>query len=92
MSDVVGWDAHAEAVARLRASYDAIPAGAAGAAGQADLEPVPRRGPATDAPGLDVSGLAGVIAVDVAATARHRRRAGHVHLRGPRRRHPARAA
>ena len=28
VSDVVGWDAHAEAVARLRASYDAIPPGA----------------------------------------------------------------
>ena len=28
MSDVVGWATHAEAVARLRASYDAIPPGA----------------------------------------------------------------
>ena len=64
MSDVVGWDAHVEAVARLRASYDAIPAG----------EPVRlakrtsnlfRARTATTAPGLDVSGLAGVVAVDV---------------------------
>ncbi len=64
MSDVVGWDAHVGAVARLRASYDAIPAG----------EPVRlakrtsnlfRARTASSAPGLDVSGLAGVIAVDV---------------------------
>ena len=47
-------------------------------------------GPGSDAPGLDVSGLAGVIAVDVAPGRHgHRRRAGHVHLRGPRRRHAA---
>ena len=41
----------------------------------------------TDAPGLDVSGLAGVIEVDPRRP--HGRRAGHVHLRGPRRRHAA---
>ena len=63
----MGWATHAAAVARLRASYDAIPAGRPGAAGQAHLEPLP--GPVARAtlPGLDVSGLAGVIAVDVAA-------------------------
>ncbi|NUR07363.1 MAG: FAD-binding oxidoreductase [Nocardioidaceae bacterium] len=63
---MVGRTGHAEAVARLRASYDAIPAG----------EPVRlakrtsnlfrvRSGQHT--PGLDVSGLGGVISVDVAA-------------------------
>ena len=57
------WTQHAQAVQRLRASYSAIPAG----------QPVrlakktsnlfrPRQ--ATGAPGLDVSGLDGVIAVD----------------------------
>ena len=57
------WTQHAQAVERLRASYSAIPAG----------QPVrlakktsnlfrPRQ--ATGAPGLDVSGLDGVIAVD----------------------------
>ena len=42
---------------------------------------------ATGAPGLDVSGLDGVIEVD--AEAPDRRRAGHVHLRAPRRRDAA---
>jgi len=66
-SDVTaGWTAHQRAVERLSASYAAIPAG----------EPVrlakrttnlfrPRA--ATSAPGLDVSGLDGVIEVDPAA-------------------------
>jgi FAD/FMN-containing dehydrogenase len=66
VSDVVGPDRHAQAVARLRASYDAIPAG----------EPVRlakrtsnlfRARTRVDSPGLDVSGLDGVISVDVAA-------------------------
>ncbi|VXB29310.1 FAD-binding oxidoreductase [Nocardioides sp. AX2bis] len=60
-----GWDAHRRGVARLRASYDAIPAG----------EPVRlakttsnlfRARSTTTAPGLDVSGLTGVIGVDPA--------------------------
>ncbi|HET8716621.1 MAG TPA: FAD-binding oxidoreductase [Nocardioidaceae bacterium] len=60
---VVGWAAHERAVRRLRASYDAIPPG----------QPIrlakrtsnlfrPRAG--TQVPGLDVSGLSGVIAID----------------------------
>ena len=68
------WTQHAQAVERLRASYSAIPAG----------QPVrlakktsnlfrPRQ--ATDAPGLDVSGLDGVIAVDARGAHGRRRRA-----------------
>jgi FAD/FMN-containing dehydrogenase len=63
---LTGQSAHEEAVARLRASYDAIP----------DGQPVrlakrtsnlfrPRT--ATHTPGLDVSGLGGVIAIDTRA-------------------------
>jgi FAD/FMN-containing dehydrogenase len=61
---VVGWTAHSEAVSRLRASYDAIPPG----------QPVRlakrtsnlfRARPSLSTPGLDVSGLTGVVAVDV---------------------------
>ena len=48
-----------------------------------------RPGRRVDAPGLDVSGLDGVISSTSTPTARHRRRAGHVHLRGPRRRDAA---
>jgi FAD/FMN-containing dehydrogenase len=66
VTDLVGWSAHAEAVARLRASYDAIPAGTPVrlAKKTSNLFRV-RAG--NDAPGLDVSGLDGVITVDVAA-------------------------
>ena len=64
MSDVVGWDAHVEAVARLRASYDAIPAGAPVRLAKRTSN-LFRARTATTAPGLDVSGLAGVVAVDV---------------------------
>src|SRR5688572_1783640 len=66
MAAVVGQHRHAEGVERLRASYDAIPAG----------EPV-RLAKSTSnlfrtrtqqrVPGLDVSGLGGVIEVDAAA-------------------------
>ena len=67
MTDLVGWAAHAYAVSRLRASYDAIPAGAPVrlAKKTSNLFRV-RAG--NDAPGLDVSGLDGVISVDVPAT------------------------
>ena len=63
------------------------PGRCAGAAGQEDLQPVPaacrdRRARASTSPGST-----GCIAVD--ADAPHRRRAGHVHLRGPRRRDAA---
>ena len=60
------WEQHRAAVERLRASYDAIPAG----------QPVRlakhtsnlfRLRSATGAPGLDVSGLTGVIEVDTAS-------------------------
>jgi FAD/FMN-containing dehydrogenase len=66
MNDVVGWEAHAAAVRCLRASYNAIPAG----------EPVRlakrtsnlfRARAAAERPGLDVSGLDGVVALDPAA-------------------------
>src|SRR3954453_22744620 len=63
---VVGWDAHARAVARLRASYDAIPAGAPGRLAERTRNLFRARS-GLAAPGLDVSGLGGVIAVDVAA-------------------------
>lgn len=62
----MGWDAHAAAVARLRASYDAIPVG----------QPIRlakhtsnlfRARSKVDTPGLDVSGLTGVVAVDTGA-------------------------
>ena len=63
MSGLVGWEAHAAAVRRLKESYDAIPPG----------EPVRlakrtsnlfRARSRTSAPGLDVSRLDGVIEVD----------------------------
>jgi FAD/FMN-containing dehydrogenase len=59
----VGWEAHAAAVRRLKESYDAIPAGSPVrlAKRTSNLFRV-RSGTAT--PGLDVSGLRGVIAVD----------------------------
>src|SRR3954451_7693162 len=63
--DVVGWHAHAQAVARLRASYDALPGGA-----RVRLAKRPsnlfRARSGLAAPGLDVSGLGGVVALDVA--------------------------
>ncbi len=64
MSDVVGRAAHADAVARLRASYDAIPAGAPVRLAKRTSNLFRARS-RVDAPGLDVSGLAGVIALDV---------------------------
>ena len=65
----MGWAAHAAAVRRLQASYDAIPAGAPVRLAKRTSNLFRARAGA-DAPGLDVSGLDGVIAVDVAATAR----------------------
>lgn len=60
------WERHEQAVARLRASYAAIPAGApVRLAKQTSNLFRPRA--ATTAPGLDVSGLTGVIEVDPAA-------------------------
>ena len=66
MSDVVGWASHADAVARLRASYDALPAGAPVRLAKRTSNLFRSRA-RVQTPGLDVSGLVGVIAVDVAA-------------------------
>ena len=60
-----GWSAHDVAVERLRASYTAIPAGASVRLAKKTSNLFRPRA-ATDAPGLDVSGLDGVIAIDVA--------------------------
>jgi FAD/FMN-containing dehydrogenase len=65
MKDVVGWAAHAEAVARLQASYDAIPAGAPVRLAKRTSNLFRARSD-PGGPGLDVSGLDGVVAVDVA--------------------------
>ncbi len=66
MSTLVGWDGHAEAVARARRSYAALPPGAPVrlAKRTSNLFRVRTR---TDTPGLDVSGLTGVIDLDLAA-------------------------
>ncbi|HEX6247787.1 MAG TPA: FAD-binding oxidoreductase [Nocardioidaceae bacterium] len=69
MSGVVGWEAHAVAVRRLRESYDAIPAGAPVRLAKRTSNLFRPRA-TLKAPGLDVSGLDGVVAVDsVARTA-----------------------
>ena len=60
----MGWATHSEAVARLRASYDAIPSGAPVRLAKRTSNLFRARS-RVDAPGLDVSGLAGVVAVDV---------------------------
>jgi FAD/FMN-containing dehydrogenase len=63
---VTGLSAHERAVERLRASYDAIPAGQTVRLAKKTSNLFrPRAG--TDAPGLDVSGLGGVISIDVQA-------------------------
>ena len=61
-----GWGAHEEAVARLRSSYTAIPAGAPVRLAKKTTNLFRPRA-ATTAPGLDVSGLDGVIAIDTDA-------------------------
>jgi FAD/FMN-containing dehydrogenase len=58
-----GWDRHAAAVERLRASYAAIPPGAPVRLAKRTSN-LFRPRTALDAPGLDVSGLTGVIAID----------------------------
>jgi len=63
---VTGIPAHEQAVARLRASYDAIPPGQTVRLAKKTSNLFrPRAG--TDAPGLDVSGLGGVVSIDVEA-------------------------
>jgi FAD/FMN-containing dehydrogenase len=65
----VGWERHAEALVRLRESYRAIPTGAPVRLAKPTSNLFRARS-RTGAAGLDVSGLAGVIAVDPdAATA-----------------------
>jgi FAD/FMN-containing dehydrogenase len=65
----IGWKRHQAAVEALRASYAVIPDGAPVRLAKKTSN-LFRPRDATDAPGLDVSGLAGVIAVDpVARTA-----------------------
>ncbi len=61
----MGWAAHGEAVRRLQSSYDAIPAGQPVRLAKRTSNLFRARS-AVKAPGLDVSGLAGVVAVDVA--------------------------
>ena len=61
-----GWSAHGEAVERLRTSYAAIPAGAPVRLAKKTSNLFRPRA-ATTAPGLDVSGLDGVISVDIDA-------------------------
>jgi FAD/FMN-containing dehydrogenase len=63
VSSPVGWDQHREAVARLQKSYDAIPADAPVRLAKKTSNLFRPRAK-TDAPGLDVSGLGGVIALD----------------------------
>ena len=63
---VTGLPAHEAAVARLRASYDAIPAGQSVRLAKKTSNLFRPRA-ATGAPGLDVSGLGGVISIDVEA-------------------------
>ncbi|MBZ5741036.1 FAD-binding oxidoreductase [Nocardioides mangrovi] len=61
-----GWEAHEAAVGRLRASYAEIPAGAPVRLAKKTTNLFRPRA-ATTAPGLDVSGLDGVIAIDAFA-------------------------
>ena len=61
---MTGEAAHDEAVARLRESYDAIPVGQTVRLAKKTSNLFRPRA-ATDAPGLDVSGLGGVISIDV---------------------------
>ena len=60
----MGWAAHARAVSALRASYDAIPAGSPVRLAKRTSNLFRARSHVST-PGLDVSGLGGVIAVDV---------------------------
>jgi FAD/FMN-containing dehydrogenase len=64
VSQLVGWPAHEDAVKRLQTSYDAIPAGQPVRLAKRTSNLFRPRS-AVSTPGLDVSGLAGVVAVDV---------------------------
>ena len=63
MRELKGWTEHERAVDRLRASYQAIPPGALVRLGKRTSNLFRPRA-ATQAPGLDVAGLDGVIAID----------------------------
>ena len=63
---LTGRVAHEAAVARLKASYDAVPAGQTVRLGKRTSNLFRPRS-AADAPGLDVSGLTGVISIDAEA-------------------------
>ncbi|MGI8900873.1 MAG: FAD-binding oxidoreductase [Nocardioides sp.] len=63
MTHQVGHERHAEAVGRLRASYDAIPTGAPVRLAKRTSNLFRTRSH-VDGPGLDVSGLRGVVALD----------------------------
>ena len=62
----MGWSAHVSAVRRVQASYDSIPAGSPVRLAKRTSNLFRARA-RTTAPGLDVSGLTGVISLDVAA-------------------------
>ncbi|MFT4009121.1 MAG: FAD-binding oxidoreductase [Nocardioidaceae bacterium] len=66
MSSVQGWQAHEGAVRQLRESYAAIPAGARVRLAKKTSN-LFRARTDNDVPGLDVSGLRGVIAIDAEA-------------------------
>jgi FAD/FMN-containing dehydrogenase len=69
VSSASAWEAHERAVQRLRSSYDAIPTGSPVRLAKKTSNLFRPRA-ATTAPGLDVSGLSGVIEIDpVARTA-----------------------
>ncbi|MEX0428398.1 FAD-binding oxidoreductase [Nocardioides sp. DS6] len=70
MTDTSAWEQHEAAVARLRASYAAIPAGAPVRLAKKTTNLFRARAAST-APGLDVSGLTGVIEVDPVARTAH---------------------
>src|SRR4051795_6962790 len=65
VTDLVGWATHADAVALAKASYDAIPVGQPVRLAKRTSNLFRARAH-TKAAGLDVSGLEGVITVDVA--------------------------
>jgi FAD/FMN-containing dehydrogenase len=66
MGGAIGWHAHTAAVRRLTESYGAIPEGASVRLAKRTSNLFRARS-ATRAPGLDVSGLGGVVAVDALA-------------------------
>ena len=66
VSELVGWVTHQQAVRRLQTSYAAIPPGAPVRLAKPTSNLFRARS-AGDTPGLDVSGLTGVVEVDVAA-------------------------